>query len=100
MLAAYYGQLIEMFPSLFLHHWFPFAEEEKQQYFDYNGFFDKQLKKKKDEHSYRVFKKVRRDATSFPLASEESKGKRDITVWCSNDYMGMSWHPQVKQAVR
>ncbi|CAG5116951.1 unnamed protein product [Candidula unifasciata] len=55
----------------------------------------------RDEHTYRVFKKVMRDATAFPYAYEHSTGKaKDITVWCSNDYLGMSWHPKVRQAVR
>lgn len=76
------------------------SEKEKPALFDYDAFFGQQLQKKKDEHSYRVFKKVKRNAATFPFASEESQGKRDITVWCSNDYLGMSWHPKVKEAVR
>ena len=71
------------------------------------------------DHSYRVFKKVMRDATKFPAAKEFSffpkvlvsgtgtlnDGQikvflfQDITVWCSNDYLGMSAHPQVVRAV-
>lgn len=74
-------------------------EKETPAFFDYDTFFGQQLQKKKEEHSYRVFKKVRRNAASFPFASEESQGKKDITVWCSNDYLGMSWHPKVKEAV-
>ncbi|XP_005104982.1 5-aminolevulinate synthase, erythroid-specific, mitochondrial [Aplysia californica] len=72
---------------------------EDTKFFNYDGFFSKQLQKKKDEHTYRVFKKVMRDASSFPHAYEHSKGEKDITVWCSNDYLGMSWHPKVKAAV-
>lgn len=58
--------------------------------------------KKKQEHSYRIFKKVNRLAGvgEFPKAMEYSSGERPITVWCSNDYLGMSSHPEVKQAVR
>lgn len=77
------------------------TENPSPKFFNYEGFFAKQLQKKKDEHSYRVFKKVLRDASSFPHAFEHSSGKeKDITVWCSNDYLGMSWHPKVKEAVR
>lgn len=67
--------------------------------FDYEQFFGDQINKKKQDHTYRVFKKVMRKATEFPLAEEHSGMKRDITVWCSNDYLGMSWHPKVTQAV-
>lgn len=58
--------------------------------------------KKKQEHSYRVFKKVNRlaGAGQFPKAMEYSAGEKPITVWCSNDYLGMSSHPDVIQAVR
>nr|CAD7260349.1 unnamed protein product [Timema shepardi] len=43
---------------------------------------------------------VNRLAKAFPAALEYSWGERPITVWCSNDYLGMSTHPQVKEAVR
>merc|ERR1719211_76631 len=51
------------------------------------------------DHSYRVFRKVMRNASQFPAAKEYSKGDKDITVWCSNDYLGMSAHPVVTEAV-
>lgn len=70
--------------------------------FAYENFFHEQIQKKKQDHSYRVFKKVNRLAGSglFPHALEYStREERPITVWCSNDYLGMSAHPRVKQAV-
>jgi len=67
--------------------------------FGYDTFFYNQIQKKKMDHSYRIFKKVNRDAKFFPAAREFSWGKKDITVWCSNDYLGMSAHPAVTQAV-
>ncbi|CAI9723756.1 5-aminolevulinate synthase, erythroid-specific, mitochondrial isoform X1 [Octopus vulgaris] len=74
----------------------------KSQFFDYERFFEQQIEKKKQNHSYRVFKKVLRKGEDFPFAEEhhDLKQKKDITVWCSNDYVGMSWHPVVKKAVR
>jgi 5-aminolevulinate synthase len=48
---------------------------------------------------FRVFKKVNRLAQEFPGAMEYSWGKKSITVWCSNDYLGMSRHPDVVNAV-
>jgi len=67
--------------------------------FEYEPFFENQIQKKKMDHSYRIFKKVNRDAKMFPAAREFSWGKKDITVWCSNDYLGMSAHPAVTKAV-
>jgi len=72
---------------------------EEKHGFNYESFFDQQIQKKKMDHSYRVFKKVSRDATNFPAAREFSWGKKEITVWCSNDYLGMSAHPKVTGAV-
>jgi len=68
--------------------------------FRYNAFFQDQIARKKADHSYRVFKKVLRNADQFPKAKEYSYGERDITVWCSNDYLGMSRHEGVRNAVR
>jgi len=70
--------------------------------FQYEKFFKEQIMKKKQDHSYRVFKKVNRLAGPglFPHAFEYSGEKqKPITVWCSNDYLGMSAHPRVKAAV-
>ena len=68
--------------------------------FDYNKFFMNQIEKKKRDHSYRVFKKVMRKGQKFPMVEEFGSVKKDISVWCSNDYLGMSWHPKVTEAVR
>lgn len=67
--------------------------------FPYDGFFGEQIAKKKKDHTYRVFKKVNRIAENFPHAEEFTEGAKPITVWCSNDYLGMSRHPKVKEAV-
>jgi 5-aminolevulinate synthase len=68
--------------------------------FPYEEFFDQQILKKKKDHSYRIFKKVNRLANEFPHAYEYSWGENPITVWCSNDYLGMSCNAEVKKAVR
>ncbi|CAH1103577.1 unnamed protein product [Psylliodes chrysocephalus] len=77
-------------------------EVKSQDVFVYDQFFHQQIMKKKKEHSYRIFKKVNRLAGpgEFPKALEYSWGQKPITVWCSNDYLGMSCHPEVKAAVR
>jgi len=75
------------------------VKEFNRPAFGYESFFETQIQKKKMDHSYRIFKKVNRDAKTFPAAREFSWGKKDITVWCSNDYLGMSAHPAVTKAV-
>jgi len=70
--------------------------------FNYDQFFHDQIMRKKKDHSYRIFRKVNRLAGpgQFPSAMEYSFGEKPITVWCSNDYLGMSCHPKVKNSVR
>ncbi|MCI4390428.1 hypothetical protein PGIGA_G00122810 [Pangasianodon gigas] len=70
--------------------------------FRYDEFFEKKIEEKKSDHTYRVFKTVNRRATEFPMADDYSESlsyKRDVSVWCSNDYLGMSRHPRVVQTV-
>lgn len=76
--------------------------QENDRLFSYENFFREQILRKKKDHSYRVFKKVSRlaGAGQFPTAMEYSWGIKPITVWCSNDYLGMSCHPEVKEAVK
>uniref|UniRef100_A0A3B3Z863 5-aminolevulinate synthase n=1 Tax=Periophthalmus magnuspinnatus TaxID=409849 RepID=A0A3B3Z863_9GOBI len=68
--------------------------------FDYEKFFTKMIQDKKDDHTYRNFKTINRNAAFFPMAENCSSDFRgDVSVWCSNDYLGMSQHPKVIQAV-
>lgn len=70
--------------------------------FQYDQFFEKKIQSKKTDHTYRVFKTVNRRASSLPMADDYSEylhAKRDVSVWCSNDYLGMSHHPKVMQAI-
>ncbi|XP_042347556.1 5-aminolevulinate synthase, nonspecific, mitochondrial-like [Plectropomus leopardus] len=70
--------------------------------FQYDKYFEKKIESKKVDHTYRVFKTVNRRANTFPMADDYSQclhAKRDVSVWCSNDYLGMSRHPKVIQAI-
>ncbi|KAM8799916.1 5-aminolevulinate synthase, non-specific, mitochondrial [Eudromia elegans] len=70
--------------------------------FQYDQFFEKKIDEKKKDHTYRIFKTVNRKAQIFPMADDYSDSlitKKEVSVWCSNDYLGMSRHPRVCGAV-
>jgi 5-aminolevulinate synthase len=72
--------------------------------FEYDQFFDEKIEAKKRDNSYRVFKRVQRKSGCFPRAEEpktldDDSETRTITVWCSNDYLGLGQHPKLKKAV-
>lgn len=63
---------------------------------DYQEFFTTALDRLKAEQRYRVFADIERVAGRFPTALwHRPDGPRTITVWCSNDYLGMGQHPAV-----
>lgn len=70
--------------------------------FQYDTFFERKIEEKKSDHTYRVFKTVNRLASEFPMAdnyTDSLEDKREVSVWCSNDYLGMSRHPRVAQTI-
>jgi 5-aminolevulinate synthase len=67
---------------------------------NYDGFFRSQLDILHREGNYRTFADLERVAGAFPVATQHwSRGKREVTVWCSNDYLGMGQHPEVLTAM-
>jgi 5-aminolevulinate synthase len=69
---------------------------------DYQGFFSQHLDRLRSEGRYRVFAELERIVGAFPRARLHRDGKapRDVTVWCSNDYLAMGQHPVVVDAMR
>ncbi|KAF3930078.1 hypothetical protein ABW19_dt0204975 [Dactylella cylindrospora] len=68
--------------------------EGKKATFDYEGFYYNELDKKHKDKSYRYFNNINRLAQEFPkahMATAEDK----VTVWCSNDYLGMGRNKHV-----
>ncbi len=67
---------------------------------DYEKVFADAVARLKAEKRYRVFTSLARMAGEFPRAVNHSDPlRREITVWCSNDYLGMGQNPKVLDAM-
>ena len=67
---------------------------------NYDKIFQERLEKLKKEGNYRVFADLERYKGSFPRAKNYIGNKeRDVTVWCSNDYLGMGQNKEVIAAM-
>jgi len=68
---------------------------------DYNAQLDQALNRLHQEGRYRTFIDIERDKGNFPHAvwTQLDGQKKDITVWCGNDYLGMGQHPAVLSAM-
>ncbi|KAJ3195819.1 mitochondrial 5-aminolevulinate synthase [Irineochytrium annulatum] len=76
-----------------------FAPKTTGGHFDYEAYFAAQLDKKHQDKSYRYFNNINRLAQEFPKAHTADEANR-VTVWCSNDYLGMSKHSKVVESMK
>ena len=67
---------------------------------DYDLIFNSALKDLRQEGRYRVFNNITRKKGEFPKAVYNNQYgiKSDVTIWCSNDYLGMGQNPLVVEA--
>ncbi|GHA31317.1 5-aminolevulinate synthase [Devosia pacifica] len=69
---------------------------------DYRGIFEDAVDALRQEKRYRVFADLERIAGKFPRAlyRDSADNAREITIWCSNDYLGMGQHDSVVSAMQ
>ena len=69
---------------------------------DFESFFAEKLEGLREDGNYRVFADLERQKGQFPKATrfDENGHKSEVTVWCSNDYLGMGQHSNTISAMK
>jgi 5-aminolevulinate synthase len=66
----------------------------------YHAHFASLIRRLQSDGRYRVFAELERLCGEFPYAMlHMPQGKKLVTVWCSNDYLGLGQHPQIRVAM-
>lgn len=63
----------------------------------YQALLREQLETLKSSNQYRTFTTLSRICGQYPLAKLTGTNQKPVVVWCSNDYLGMSQHPSVRE---
>ncbi|MGK7653722.1 5-aminolevulinate synthase [Roseovarius sp. B08] len=68
---------------------------------DFDAMFNAQLGALKKEGNYRIFAELERRCGDFPRArSHDADTPDEVTVWCSNDYLGMGQNDHIRQVMK
>ncbi len=68
---------------------------------DFDAMFTAQLDTLREEGNYRIFAELERQCGAFPKAkSYDDNAPDEVTVWCSNDYLGMGQNHIVREAMK
>jgi 5-aminolevulinate synthase len=68
---------------------------------DFDAMFNAQLGALKEEGNYRIFAELERRCGDFPRArSHDSDAPDEVTVWCSNDYLGMGQNEHIREVMK
>lgn len=68
---------------------------------DYNTFYQSKIEALKKDGRYRVFATMERIAGRFPQALYHAPdgSQKEVTIWCSNDYLGMGQNEKILNAM-
>lgn len=74
------------------------AAKQEQQSYQYESLYQTELDRKRKDKSYRFFNNINRLAQEFPRAHRAEEQDK-VTVWCSNDYLGMGGNKNVLETM-
>lgn len=66
---------------------------------NYQSYFKSALDDLREQGNYRVFANLERHCGDFPHATARGAETAGVTIWCSNDYLGMGQNPKVLAAM-
>ncbi|MEO1379981.1 MAG: aminotransferase class I/II-fold pyridoxal phosphate-dependent enzyme, partial [Pseudomonadota bacterium] len=68
---------------------------------DFDAMFNAQLNALREEGNYRIFAELERRCGAFPKAkSHDDDAPDEVTVWCSNDYLGMGQNRDIREVMK
>lgn len=81
----------------------PHMQSKASIHFDYNAFCEEKIAQRKSQGIFRTFKCMDKQVGLYPKVqwtNDASCAALPVTVWCSNDYLGMGTHPSVIRAMK